>query len=203
MFCGFSYNLHTWLGELAKYQQQYANGNEGIICGHSLFGMIKYIYLYRSGVAPSLHAQERVLLMSKMYFPLAAAIGLGVFVYLAKFKSSLLDWEKWAILLFCMTALPFVSGDYTLVHYFIPIYLFLNAPATTRSRDIVVAVIFALLLIPKSYFHHWPAAPEITIAVLVNPLLQLALVAVIVCRKRSSGSLPSDFQESLPSPVGA
>ena len=200
---GFSYNLHTWLGELAKYQQQYAGGIEGIFFGHSLCGMLKYIYLHHAGVAPGLHTHARMLLISKLYFPFAAVVGLAAFAYLAKFRSSLLVWEKWAILLFCMTALPFVSGDYTLIHYFIPIYLFLNAPAMARGRDMVLAVLFALLLIPKSYFYHWPVAPELTIAVVINPLLQLAIVGVIVCRKRPDASRAPGFQEGLPSPVGA
>lgn len=59
--------------------------------------------------------------------------------------------------------------------------MWLDTPAQSYY-DYIYAFLFAGLFIPKSYFH-LPVLPEISISVLVNPLLMLGLIGLIVVEK--------------------
>jgi hypothetical protein len=87
-------------------------------------------------------------------------------------------WRKVALLVCALNLLPVVSGDYKLLHLFIPLYLFINENEPERL-DWVFTALFGLLLIPKNYYRI-PSLPEASISVLANPLLMLLLAAVIV-----------------------
>jgi hypothetical protein len=102
--------------------------------------------------------------------------GAALIYYLFSFEKEL--WRKVALLALAMILLPQVSPDYKLMHVFIPLFLFINKPAAQR-RDVLYTILFALLLIPKSYLRLAPF-PEASSSLLLNPLIMLALAGVIV-----------------------
>jgi len=75
-----------------------------------------------------------------------------------------------------MILLPYVSADYKLIHLFLPIALFVASPSRSRL-DGMYAVIFGLLVIPKTYF----TTPEgINWNSLINILLMTVLCGLII-----------------------
>ena len=77
----------------------------------------------------------------------------------------------------------------------------METPSHTRY-DSLYAIFFAGLFIPKSYFH-LPAQPEISISVLVNPLLMIGLIVVLmvdtITELVHQGVKLTDFWTVLPS----
>ena len=95
-------------------------------------------------------------------------------------------WKKVALLAFSMLLIPEISADYKLLHIFLPLFVFLNAPPSEKS-DWFYACMFALLLIPKNYFFvaslTTDAGPgTYSIGAILNPLIMLAMSAVIIVR---------------------
>ena len=85
-------------------------------------------------------------------------------------------WKKIALLVASMILLPYISADYKLIHLFLPLVLFAGTP--TRSRfDTVYAVLFGLLLIPKTYF---TTLQGINLNSLLNIVLMTALCGLII-----------------------
>lgn len=93
-------------------------------------------------------------------------------------------WKKTALLVFAMLLFPHISADYKLLHVFIPLLLFIQSEKKSRG-DFFYALMFALLLIPKDYYllpHILSdsGTSDISIAVLLNPLIMLAMMGAII-----------------------
>jgi hypothetical protein len=93
-------------------------------------------------------------------------------------------WKKVALLTFAMLLFPHISADYKLLYIFIPLFLFIN----TQKKDAFspfYTIMFGLLLIPKDYYI-FPkvvsanASSDISIAVVLNILIMLAMIVVII-----------------------
>lgn len=96
-------------------------------------------------------------------------------------------WQRVALLTLAMLLFPQMSGDYKLLHLLLPLGLFLETPP--GRRDAFYAVLFGLLLIPKAYA--WLRF-DVSIAVLLNPLLMTALWCAIVAELwRTRGGVPA------------
>jgi hypothetical protein len=109
-------------------------------------------------------------------FSVSAGGGLVLYTYFK--RRELAFWEKLALYVCAMNLLPLVSGDYKLLHLLLPLVFFVNAPGTGRY-GVFCAVLFGLLLAPKSFFICLSVAHE---AVFLNPLLMLALSFTIIFR---------------------
>jgi hypothetical protein len=100
-------------------------------------------------------------------------------------------WRQIALLVFAVLLLPHISGDYRLLYVFIPMLMFINYEQPQR-RDVIYAVLFGLLLIPKDYFfiphtvtNVWVdegghRLAQIGISILLNPLLLLTFATLII-----------------------
>ncbi len=75
-----------------------------------------------------------------------------------------------------MLLLPQVTFDYKMIHLYIALMLFLNSQKQS-PYDILYAILFGLLLIPKDYLY---IQPDISIAVFLNPLLMLMIAGTIL-----------------------
>ncbi len=75
-----------------------------------------------------------------------------------------------------MLLLPQVTFDYKMIHLYIALMLFLNSQKQSQY-DILYAILFGLLLIPKDYFI---IQSDISIAVFLNPLLMLMIAGTIL-----------------------
>jgi hypothetical protein len=93
-------------------------------------------------------------------------------------------WKKVSILIFAMILLPHISADYRLIYIFMPLFLFINS-AERDKYDMFYVIAFGLLLIPKDYYIFSKAISDsgfsdISIAVVLNILIIIAMMAVII-----------------------
>jgi hypothetical protein len=84
-------------------------------------------------------------------------------------------WKKFALAIIAFCLLPLVSCDYKLIHMLIPMLMFINSKRSSKL-DIIYALIFALLLIPKNYHLFL----QIYDGVILDPLLLITLMLLIV-----------------------
>jgi len=181
--CGyFSYegnliqNITMHLNGLNRYTGMYAIGNEGLYFGHSLWGVVKLIILSSDIYCPASLA-TRVYSISVLI--------LFAFVSLYIIFKEKVFWKKIALLVFSMNLFPFVSGDYKLIHIFLPLFLFINDENQDRF-DWLYVVLFGVLLIPKAYVHY-RLNPEITSSIIISPLLMAFFVIVIMSQGLFAG----------------
>jgi hypothetical protein len=179
----FVHNSRYFAQSLAAYSPSYVIGNEGLYFGSSLWGLLKIIfYSYGTWVQPDLQ-RDLLALAVKPYFYFAATVFAGVAGLICLCRMDL--WKKVALLLCSMNLLPYVCADYRLVHFFVPMLLFITNPQP-RHTGAYFAVLFGLLLVPTGYFHfefdrRFGANPgEAADSVVLHPLLMLLLVAGLV-----------------------
>ena len=137
-------NIRAHMTTLNFYSMAYSIGNEGLYFGNSLWGPVK-LMIIGSGIKCTPALATKVYSISVMI--LFAIIS----VYII-FKEKIF-WKKIALLVFSMNLFPFVSGDYKLIHIFLPLFLFINDENKNRF-DWLYAVLFGLLLVPKAYVHY-------------------------------------------------
>ncbi len=89
------------------------------------------------------------------------------------------DWQRATVLVVCALLLPMENHDYTLIHLYLPLALFVLAGGRVR-RWWLVALLFALPLVPVDYvyfsFQHF--LYDVSTSVLVYPAALLALLVV-------------------------
>jgi hypothetical protein len=169
---------------LKLYNEIYAIGNAGLDYGNSLFGPIKVVlhYVFKNNL--DLHLLLKVYSISVLF--LFSLIAFIIIFFINSF------WKKIALLVFSMCLFPHVSGDYKLLHIFIPLFLFINVrieeefPYTAKpsfklfkhsiSIDHIYIILFGLLLIPKNYRLFVP----IYDGVFLDPLIMSVLVMIII-----------------------
>jgi hypothetical protein len=81
-------------------------------------------------------------------------------------------------LVYKMNLFPYVSGDYKLLFIYIPLFMFINHQ-TLRKTDWIFCILWSLLLVPKNYFNLL-SLPEANISVLINPVLMVAICAMVI-----------------------
>ena len=169
-------NIQTHMSRLSGYSIGYAILNEGLYFGNSLWGPVK-LMIIGSGIkcTPAL--------ATKVYSISVMILFAFISVYII-FKEKIF-WKKIALLVFSMNLFPFVSGDYKLIHIFLPLFLFINYENEERF-DLLYSILFGLLLIPKAYVHY-RVNPEITSSIIISPLLMAFFTIVIISQGLSAG----------------
>lgn len=162
------HNINMHLNGLNRYTGIYSIGNEGLYFGHSLWGVVKLIIIGSGIKCPAT-------LATKAYS--ISVLILFAFVSLYIIFKEKVFWKKIALLVFSMNLFPFVSGDYKLIHIFLPLFLFINDENKDRF-DWLYVVLFGALLIPKAYVHY-RLNPEITSSIIISPLL-MAFFAIVI-----------------------
>lgn len=175
---GLAANVPRFTHGLWAFNHVYVVGNEGWYCGSSLFGALKFLFIGLPGFSRS-----SLVVLSGVNSRMAIIAGAALLYYLLSFEKEL--WRKVALLVLAMILLPQVSPDYKLMHLFTPLFLFVNKPATERW-DVLYTILFALLLIPKSYFR-LPETPEASVSLLLNPLVMLVLAGFIIWEGVAAG----------------
>jgi uncharacterized membrane protein len=122
---------------------------------------------YFEGDVPALVAYGRVY----QVFALIYALGVGAW---AAFVERAL-WKRAFLLCSIFWISPVLSFDYRLVHVYIALLAFVADRERTRF-DLAYALLFGLLLVPKSY---WIVYPTVTSVSLFTAPLILAIVALI------------------------
>jgi hypothetical protein len=96
------------------------------------------------------------------------------------------DWQRAAALVVCSLLLPMENHDYTLIHLFLPLALFVLAADRVRYWWLVT-LLFALLLIPVDYvyFSFFIFLTDVSTSVLIYPAALLALLLVALRGERA------------------
>lgn len=182
---GIINNISQLLWSLNQYTKVYTIGNEGLYFGHSLWGMIKIIvgYLYPDSL------KINIVLLYSIYSKIAFAFLIFLILVILFIEKKF--WKKTALLVFAMNLLPGVSADYKLMYIFIPLFFFINEKRSD-IYDWIYTVLFALLLIPKNYFHFifpsYGINNQANMGIIANPVIMLTMLFLII-----TGSLKRYF----------
>jgi hypothetical protein len=178
---GLVSNIVSHVHNLSLYTKDYVIDMEGLPCGNSLFGAFKYIGIM---LRPRWVITGMPAYLETYYGILIGILFILLTAYVIFWEKEF--WKKVTLLICAMNLFPFISGDYKLLHLFIPLFLFINKGEHERT-DQVILVLFALLLIPKDYLN-LPVMPEASMTVLINPILMLILITFMI-----AGSLLNSF----------
>jgi hypothetical protein len=172
----FAYDPTVLRKSWPQYTQLYIVGDGGLAFGNSLWGALKLFLMHLKEKTCSreiLYAQVISGAM-KPYQYTVGVLFLGFCFYLWRWERKL--WKQVAVLAFAMDIFPFVSGDYKLLYVYAPLFLFVNRRSFERL-DVVYAVLFALLLIPKNYYRfNW----DVNLGVVLNPAIMLTFSCLII-----------------------
>jgi hypothetical protein len=96
------------------------------------------------------------------------------------------DWQRATVLVVCALLLPMENHDYTLIHLFLPLALFVLAAGCGR-RWWLVALLFAVPLVPADYvyFSFQGFVYDVSTSVLVYPAALLALLVAALRAERA------------------
>ncbi len=157
------------------YYQIYLGNNNLIQRGVSLFTIFKIIFI-EMGLIKTINMTKFLSYYSVcviiLFFILATYI-----IFIEKEF-----WKKTTLLVFSMLLFTQISADYKLIFVCLPMLLFLNS---NKEQISLYAIAFGLLLIPKDYYYlpnivSDSGAKDISIAVLLNPLIMIAMMCMII-----------------------
>ncbi|MFA5162317.1 MAG: glycosyltransferase family 87 protein [Elusimicrobiales bacterium] len=163
-------SLARMLREQPIYVLDMIIGDGGLDFGHSFFGMLKTLLQYAglNSYAMSASLMKPYAIFCLEFFAMAA-----VFVI---WREKTL-WKRVALLVLSMNALPFVSADYKLIHFFLPMYLYFTDDSEDKASP-AYAVLFGLLLVPKRYYF---SDIKLYGGNLIDPVLMLVMALLIMC----------------------
>jgi len=152
---------------LAYFKQTYFFSGAGVQHNNSIYGIFNIIHKIIPSAAPILG----------FYSIIALAIFVFVSMYIIFVEKQF--WKRTALLVFMMLLLPQVSFDYKLIHVIFVVMLFFKSQEVDR-HDVFYAMFLGLLLIPKDYIL---LKSDISIAVLLNPLIMVLIAARIMLNR--------------------
>jgi hypothetical protein len=148
--------------------------------GHSLWGVVMVIDRW-TGDHLWLHGADNI---RRLY--VAACLLAFAWICWRLLTHEHADWQRATVLVVCALLLPMENHDYTLIHLYLPLALFVLAAGRVR-RWWLVALLFALPLVPTDYvyfsFQHF--LYDVSTSVLIYPA---ALVALLVVALRGEHS---------------
>jgi hypothetical protein len=153
---------------LELFNKNYIIAHHGLQHNTSLYGVMKIMQM---NIWASLQAFLN-------YYTIFAVTAFGLLVLFIIYKENVF-WKRVVLLIFSLLLLPQVSFDYKLIHLFIPLTLFANCSQSSKF-DLAYAVMLGLLLIPKDYYI---ISRDISIAVLLNPLIMLIATGMIITER--------------------
>ena len=165
------------------YNKVYVIGNGGLDFGHSLFGLLKTILIF-------LNYKQIIpyLLTPYFFFTILAFFYSSYFII---FIEKIL-WKKITLIVIMFCLLPNVSADYKLIHFLLPILVYINEYSKDENFtfkifrkkfilnfDYLYIFCFSLLLIPKNYRL---LSKYICDGVYLNPIIMIILYFAIISK---------------------
>ncbi len=204
---GIINNLHGMAGRVSSYTKIHVLGDEGLAYNPSIYGAVKYSAV-RFFSDTFINSPKNIAFLYHIYTFFAGLLLLAICYFAVFVEKSF--WKKTMLIVIAFTALPAAPYDYRLLFLFIPLYLFVNEERNDK-RDLAYSIIFAFLLIPKTYFfvqrmlmtyYYYPfLLPDrydsnISIGIFLNPLILVFCVFLIisdgvVSRNDKNGSVSS------------
>ncbi len=161
-------NIQRMLLNMKLFNLVYVIRGLGFDYGHSLFSVLKIINYF---INMNIYVEK--LLTPYLIFVLVFFAFLAVYVIF--YETEL--WKKVTNLTISMCLFPYVSSNYKLIHFFIPLYLFINTDKKEKY-DILYVILFSLLLMPKNL--RFIIKYDFYSGVLIDPLIMLILLFVII-----------------------
>jgi hypothetical protein len=179
-------NFHSWMTNMRLYNTNYVLSIEGMIGGNSIFGALKLWFITAYYPYSINNTQTWMQTMAPTYLYGTILLAALVSYFIIRFQFDF--WKKVTLLICCMNLLPTVSGDYRLIHFLIPLYFWLQTipkekhslvrQSHFKNKDYVYQLFFALLLIPRNYYHFW--GRELTTAIYTSPAIMLLFMFFII-----------------------
>lgn len=173
---GMSSGLDVYFGNLKASQKMYADlmilGPAGNHFGHSLLNGLRIV------MGDTFPPMQKIMLP---YLTLSIFVFSMVSLFIIFMER--VFWKRIALLVISMCLLPYTSTDYKLLHFFIPLFLFINHGKTELEKsepfDLYYILFFSMLLIPKNYYY-FHDNPFYTLNNVLNPIFMMALLLLIV-----------------------
>ena len=158
-------SLSGLVSNLNSFQETHVIAGGSSFYNHTLFNLLSHT-LYRTAYLKEAFIHP-YLVIAFILFVLTAS-----YVILVEKEF----WKKVTLLVLAMIVLPYVSYDYTLIHLYIPLVLFVNSGNKKSNRSIFVfSILFGLLIIPKNYI-----MGPISVGLLLNPTIMIAMAWIIL-----------------------
>ena len=183
---GFSANLHGMLSAFQGFNQDYS-GVVGLQHNVSYYGVLKLITVGYYYTVRGIHDAAAVSILANgalniPYMFLIVLLFAFVVFYVLKYEQKL--WKNVYLLSASMILFPHVSFDYKLIHLFIPLILFLQDKSWTPFCKKYL-MLFGIMLIPNNYLY---IKGDISVAVIINPIIMTALAILVIIERRISQS---------------
>ena len=178
-------NINNYLLQLSNnssfYTKYYVIGHGGLDYGHSLFGLFKVFLLHLK-----LTQYIPTLLTPYLIFVI------GLFIFFSMIIIYKIDslWKNCTIIVILFCLLPNVSADYKLIHFLIPILLYINDSSAfvknTKSLKILklefdinhfYILLFSILLVPKNFRFLSKAIYD---GVIIDPIIMIIFLIFFV-----------------------
>lgn len=170
--------LLDYTDNTGPYIKEYVIDNRGLEFGHTLYGLLKLrFFVYYKSTAITDVTLKKVTEIFNYYSKLQISIFAVLSAYIIFVEKEL--WKKIALLVIAMNLLPYVSADYKLVQFFIPLYLFINKKGISKL-DLIYVILFSLLLVPKNYYTTLLNLPDTSLAIFLNPIFMIVLALLIM-----------------------
>lgn len=170
--------IKTTLSNASYYQQKYVIENAGLDYGHSLYGLLKCILIVSKRL-------EIVPYLVKYYYLIILPIIIFT-IYFMKVNNIEL-WKKVTLITIIFCLLPSVSADYKLLHFYTPIFLYINTDSNLKTdkyflfnkinANQIFIFLYSLLLIPKNYRFFTSFVYD---GVYIDPIILILIYALII-----------------------
>lgn len=87
-----------------------------------------------------------------------------------------IKWKKVALLILTMLLFPYTSFDYTLIHIYFPMILFINFNERDKY-DLLYSILFGFLMIPLAYYYIFE---DISISAVIYPAVMILIIVIII-----------------------
>ena len=160
------------------YMKDYVIDNRGLDFNHSLHGLLKLkIFSFYKSTNITDITLQKVTHLFTIYPKIQITLFALLSAYIIFIEKEL--WKKVTLLVISMNLLPYISSDYKLIHFFLPLYLFINKKGKSKT-DLLYVILFSLLLVPKNYFNIIWNLPDVSFGIFLNPVLMIILIFLII-----------------------
>jgi len=141
---------------------------------HSIFDLIKsfIVLVTNNNFSPGI-----IFNFIKIYTICVFIIFIIISTYLILYEKS--NWRTVYLLLSAMILFPFSSHDYTLIHLFIPMFMFIKCDENNDELDYIYSILFAVTLCQLSWLSliqnfNW------YLGIFIRPLMIITTVSIII-----------------------
>lgn len=172
---GVYQNLMGLLYGLSYFTQNYIINGLGSHNNYSLYGLVRMIVLL------VLKLPDSIAILAKLFSLLSIIIFIVITIVIL--IKNLAFWEQLTLISCSILLFMHISAPYKFLILYIPLWFFF-LDSNLSKRNIVCAILFGLLLIPKEYFNIAVLQNEyFNLALFMNPLLLLILWWIIIFKR--------------------